>query len=128
MVAGGIGNAGVTVGYRDGRTGHPDDGDGGDGGAVVGAVREAGGAGRADRGRVACPCSVALGATQALPRRAVLRAGVRAARLRYVALDSRLVGGGDRNCGRAAGAGELVFSGGSLAVAKLVSGVPYHHL
>ena len=40
MVAGGIGNAGVTVRCRDGSAGYPD---GGDGGAVVGAVREVGG-------------------------------------------------------------------------------------
>ena len=118
MVAGGIGYAGVAVRCRDGSAGYQD------GGAVVGAVRQVGGGIRRQGGVAVLG---APGPTQP-PRRAVLRAGVRAARLRYVALDSRLVSGGDRNCGRATGAGELVFSGSSLAVAKLVSGVPYHHL
>ena len=105
-MGGGIGMARVPVGGADGR---PDSADRGGRGALLGARGKVGG----DGGRLGGHRPVAVLETPCEPCPpcgAVLPASVRGAGIARCLVDARLVGGGDRSCGRAGG-GELVCQG-----------------
>ena len=125
IMGGGIGGSRVTVSCGDGG---PDGADGGGRGALLGALGEVGGDGRWIGGHHL----VALEAGPlgpALPRGAVLPARVRGAGITERMVDARLVGGGDRSCGRAdgPGGGDPVFHGGPPGIAELAVARRYHH-
>ena len=115
-MGGRIVGARVTVSCADGG---PDGADGGGRGALLGALGKVGGDGRRIGGHrlvavIGAPCRPRA------PCAAVLTARVRGSDIAERLVDALLVGGGDRSCGRAGGAGgaELVPPGvAELAVA-----------
>ena len=119
----GIGGALVAVRGTDGCASRAD---GGGRGALLGALGKVGGEGRRIGGHhlmavLGAPCAPRA------PRGAVLRASVHGAGIAERLVDARLVGGGDRSCGRRGGAdgGEMVCHGVAFV---LLGVVLYHHL